>query len=98
MMLCPSCAHSASPVELVVCLGFELSEPLIDPPLAYEYCRVVASSKDEVEGNIPKKSVQSVLTHLYPKGYTRPTMKEALTEADLTEKQVKMIFNLCESF
>ena len=45
-----------------------------------------------MEGNVPKKSTQSVLTHLYPKDYTRPTMKEALTEADLTEKQVEMIF------
>ena len=46
--------------------GFDLSEPLIDPDDGY--CRVVASSKDEVEDNVPKKSVQSVLTHLYPKG------------------------------
>ena len=59
---------------------------------------IAVLSKDEVEGNVPKKSVQSILTHLYPKDYTRPTMKEALTEADLTEKQVKIIFNVCESF
>ena len=74
-------------------LGFDLSEPLIDadPPAADRYCRVVTSSKDEVEGNAPKKSVQSVLTHLYTKDYARPTMKKALTEADLTGKQVKMI-------
>ena len=76
-------------------MGLEFSEPLIDPD---GYCRVVALSKDEVEGNVPKKSTQSVLTHLYPKGYTRPTMEEALTEADLTEKQVKRIFNVCEPF
>ena len=70
-------------------LGFELSEPLIDVD---GYCRAVASFRDEVEGRIPKKSVQSVLTHLYPKDYARPTMKEALAEAVLTEQQVKMIF------
>ena len=98
--LCPSCARSASPMALTVCLGFELSEPLIDadPPASdVGYCRVVASSKDEVECNDSKKSVQSVLTHLYPKDYTRPTMEEALAEADLTEKQAKMIFNVRES-
>ena len=53
---------------------------------------VVALTREEVDGNVPKKSVKSVLTHLYPKDYTRPAMKEALTEADLTEKQVKMVF------
>ena len=69
-------------------MGFDLSDPLIDPdyPAFDGYCRVVASSKDEVEGNTPEKSVQSILTHLYPKGYARPTMKEALTEADLTRE------------
>ena len=80
------------------CLGFELSEPLIDAdPAADGYCRVVASSKEEAEGNIPKKSTQSVLSHLYPKNYTRPTMEEALAEADLAEEQVKKILNVCES-
>ena len=66
-----------------LCLGFELSEHLIDPdPPAFDgYFRVVVSFNDEVEVNVPKKSVQSVLTHLYPKDYTRPTMKEALEKA-----------------
>ena len=71
------------------CWAFKLSEPLLDPD---GYCHVIASSKEEAEGTIPKKSTQSALTHLYPKDYTRPAMKEALTEADLTEKQVKMVF------
>ena len=30
--------------------------------------------EDEVGGNVPKKSTQSILTHLYPKGYTKHTM------------------------
>ena len=94
MRLYPSCAHSASPVALAA-FRFELSEPLID---ADGYCRVVASSKDEVEGNVPKKSDQSVLTHLYPKDYARPAMKEAPTEIDLTEKQVKMILMYVSHF
>ena len=69
----------------------EFNEPLINRESAsaaadrYQrrdrYQRVVASSKDEVEDNVPKKNDQSILTYLYPKDYTRLTMKEALAEA-----------------
>ena len=84
-------------MALTVFLVFELIDA--DPPPAADgYCRVIASSKDEVEGNVPKKITQSILTHLYPKDYARPTMKEALAEADLTAKHVKMILNVRESF
>ena len=67
---------------------FELRDPLINRDSApfdgdryQRYCRIIASSKDEVEDNAPKKSDQSVLTNLYPKDYARLTMKEALAEA-----------------
>ena len=67
------------------------------PPPADVYCRVISFPKDEVEGNVPKKSVQSALTYLYPQDYTRPTMKEALAKVGLTEKQVEMVCSACET-
>ena len=40
---------------------------------------------------------QGPLLSLYPKSYTRPTMKDVLTEAGLIEKQVKLICSACET-
>ena len=80
-------------------MRFDLIEPLLLLlTLLLLVTGIAVLSKDEVEGNVPKKSDQSVLAYLYPKDYTRPTMKEALAETGLTEKQVEIIFNVCESF
>ena len=57
---------------------------------------MVASSKDEVENNVSAKNMESVLSNLYPKGYVRPTMKEALEKAELTGKQMNMICSACD--
>ena len=81
----------------------ELSEPLIydDDDISSVdegYLRVVASSEEEVVGNsISTKSIQSALSNLYPNGYARATMKEALLKAKLTEEYANLVCSACES-
>ena len=78
---------------------FELIKALInkDNTPADRYCRVVASSKDEAESNVPAKCIESVLSNLYPEDYARPTMKDALEKAGLTEEQTNMVCSICET-
>lgn len=59
--------------------------------------RAVAALDDDFEGTSAGSATQSILLRLYPPGYTRPTMKDALLKADLTTKQTKLICSACEN-
>lgn len=81
--------------------GDSLNEPLIDDisnevPIN-EYFRAVSAPDDEMESASPAAVKQSVFTRLYPSDYTRPTMKEALLQAEFTTKRIKLICDACEN-
>lgn len=77
----------------------ELERPLVKKVNPVDrYYRSVTSTKDEIDTKDAMRNVttKSILTNLYPRSYTRPTMRDALLKAKLTEEQTDLICARCE--
>ena len=57
---------------------------------------VVTSDKDD-QGTITTGKALSKLDNLYPSGYAKPSMKEALTKAGLSKAQANSVVDACNS-
>ena len=80
--------------------SYELDKPLIGKEdSVYDnsaYSRVVAVDDNEMTGeNIAGKTLDT-LFKMYPSDYKKPSMKEALLKADLTEEQADKIVKACK--
>ena len=83
-------------------------EPTIDNPIqdgqfkgeelseVNNHSRIVSSINDEENAAAVIREI-SPIKNLYSKRYVKPTMKEALLEADLTEKKAEMVCSACEN-
>lgn len=61
------------------------------------YCRTVAESADVNNGSVVAVSADSILAGLYPEGYTRPSMMEALLAVGISEESAGIVCEACES-
>lgn len=77
----------------------EYNKPLIanEEIAGSEYSRAETMAKEGVENGILVENYNSILPDIYPKGYARPTLKNALFTAKLKDKQVDAIYNTCKN-
>ena len=79
-------------------MRYHIGEPLIGEAdkSRYESHRFVAMSINETEGFVAEEDRESALSDLYPQDYTRPTMRDALLDAGLTDEYAEVICHACE--